>query len=59
MTLVKLSTLRPGTVFLTKSSKLLVYQFRDGDQVVAIRYSDEYYTELVKTDAMVYVMDNL
>ncbi len=59
MTLVKLSTLRPGTAFLTKSSKLLIYQFRDGDQVVASRYSDEYYTELIKADAMVYVMDNL
>ena len=59
MTLVKLSTLRPGTAFLTKSSKLLIYMFRDGAEIVASRYSDEYYTEVLKADTMVYVMDNL
>ncbi len=59
MTLVKLSTLRPGTAFLTKTSKLLVYQFRDGDEVIVSRYSDEYYYETLKGSTMVYVMDNL
>lgn len=59
MKLVKITDLRPGDIFLTKTSKLLVYGFRDRSDVVAYRYSDRYYCETLKATAMVYKMENL
>ena len=60
MKLVKISDLRPGDVFLTKTSKLLVFGWNDMDgTIVAYRFSDKYYTEVLKDTAMVYQMDNI
>jgi hypothetical protein len=59
-TLIKISELKSGDVFLTKTSKLLVFGWRaTDDTIVAYRYADEYYTEVLKNTAMVYMMENL
>ena len=60
MKLVKLADLRHGDVFLTKTSKLLMVDFKDGDgKTVCRRYSDKYYTELLNTNMLVYHMDDM
>ena len=60
MKLVKLADLRNGDVFLTKTSKLLVFVFREPDGTVcARRYSDQYYLETLKDSTLVYLMEEL
>ena len=60
MKLVKLADLRNGDVFLTKTSKLLVFEWRDADGIVcARRYSDQYYLETLKDSTLVYLMEEL
>lgn len=60
MKLVKISDLCAGDVFLTKTSKLLVFGWREMDgTIVAYRFADKYYTEVLKDTAMVYRMDNI
>jgi hypothetical protein len=60
MKLVKISDLRPGDIFLTKTSKLLVFGWKETDgTIIAYRFSDKYYTEVLKDTAMVYRMANI
>lgn len=60
MKLVKLADLRHGDVFLTKSSKLLVFKWREPDGTVyAYRYSDHHYLEALKESTLVYLMEKL
>lgn len=59
MKLVKISELFPGDIFLTKTSKLLVFGWREIDNtVIAFRYADKYYTEVLKDTSEVYLMKN-
>ena len=55
MELVKLSELKHGDVFLTKSSKMysIIYHDVDGKTMVS-RYTDEYYIEMIRSTSMVY-----
>lgn len=60
MKLVKLADLRHGDVFLTKTSKLLVFEWHEPDgMVIAHRYSDKYYLETLKESMFVYLMEEL
>ena len=60
MKLVKLSDLRHGDIFLTKTSKLLIFDWRDADGIIcARRYSDQYYLETLKGSTLVYLMEEL
>ena len=55
MELIKLSELKHGDVFLTKSSKMhrVIYHDIDGKTMVS-RYTDEYYIEMIRSTSMVY-----
>jgi hypothetical protein len=60
MKLVKLADLRHGDVFLTKTSKLMVVDFKTTDgKTVCRRYSDEHYAELLNTNTLVYHTDDM
>ena len=60
MILAELLDLRHGDVFLTKTSKLLVFDWRDPDGTVyARRYSDHHYLETLKGSTLVYLMEEL
>ena len=60
MTLVKLSDLKHGDVFLTDKSKLLVFGWRETDgTIIAYRYTDRYYTEVLKSRATVFKVSSI
>lgn len=60
MKLVKLADLRHGDVFLTKTSKLMVVDYKETDgKRVCRRYSDKYYAELLNANMEVYYMDDM
>ena len=60
MELVKLADLRPGDVFLTKTSKLYIFDWRDSDKtVIARRYADKHYLDCLSASTLVYLMKEL
>lgn len=61
MKLINISDLKPFDVFLTKTSKLLVFGWRERKEgvVIAYRYANRYYTEDIKDTEQVYLMGNL
>lgn len=60
MKLVKLADLHCGDVFLTKTSKLMVVDYRETDgKIMCRRYSDRYYAELLNANMQVYHMDDM
>lgn len=60
MTLVELRDLKHGDVFLTKTSKLLVFDYIETDgTIIARRVSDRYYSEVFKHYTEVYKVTGL
>lgn len=60
MKLVKLADLHHGDVFLTKSSKLYIFDWRDDDKtVIARRYADKYHLDCLSASSLVYLMEEL
>ena len=60
MTLVELATLKNGDVFLTKTSKLLVFDYVEADgTIITHRLSDRYYTEVFRHYTEVYKVSSV
>ena len=60
MTLVKLSELKHGDVFLTKTSKLLVFDYIETDgTIIARRVSDRYHSEVFRHYTEVYKVSSI
>lgn len=60
MTLVELRDLKHGDVFLTKTSKLLVFDYIETDgTIITHRLSDKYYTEVFKHYTEVYKVSSV
>lgn len=57
---VKLSELNRGDVFLTKDSKLYVFDYKETDgTIMCRRFTDKYYSVLLRANLSVYKMDSL
>ena len=60
MKLVKLTDLRHGDVFLTKSSKLYIFGWAENDgTIIACRYSNKLCLDVLNANTSVYLMENL
>lgn len=60
MTRVKLSELKHGDIFLTDKSKLLVFGWRETDgTIIAYRYTNKYYSEVLKSYTTVFKVSSI